>query len=267
MVSFLSRATFDKIRPRPIIQNTIQHCVGINGLPLAVDGIVQASLAFNGDGDVYRGKFLISDNLFSSLECVLGWDFLISNGLALHRERTGAYYLVGRHGKTLITPIDEASIPLSPPRILHDSALSKSNGTPDVFSQCPSRSPVPISLVNSVCLPGRTEAFVLVQVPKSAKDQLGMVAPIQQDSLPSHLLVAYSVNQAVGRQVALRNMNTSNCDITLQSGQQIGEYCPLLDTLYSVDTQGLWKFLRMPFWRLKWVCHIPKSYSNCTIWP
>ena len=51
MVSFLSRATFDKIRPRPVIQNAVQHCVGINGLPLAVDGIVQASLAFNGDGD------------------------------------------------------------------------------------------------------------------------------------------------------------------------------------------------------------------------
>ena len=57
-------------------------------------------------------------------------------------------------------------------------------------------------------------------------------------SLPSHLLVAYSVNQAVGRQVALRIMNTSNCDITLQAGQHIGKYCPLLDTLSSVDTQG-----------------------------
>ena len=92
--------------------------------------------------------------------------------------------------------------------------------------------------MNSVCLAGRTEAFVLVQVPKSVKDQLGMVAPIQQDSLPNYLLVAYSINQAVGRQVALRVMNTSNCDIILQAGQQIGEYCPLLDALYSVDTQN-----------------------------
>ena len=97
--------------------------------------------------------------------------------------------------------------------------LVSPNGTPDVFSQGPSRSPILIGLVNSVCLAGRTKAFVLVQVPKSAKDQLGMVAPIQQDSLPNHLLVVYSVNQAVGRQVALRIMNTSNCDITLQAGQ------------------------------------------------
>ena len=234
MVSFLSRDTFNKLRPRPLIQNTVQHCVGINGLPLPVDGIVQASLTFPGNGDVYTGKFLISEKLFSPLECVLGWDFLTSNGLALTRERTGTYYLVGRHGKTLITPRDEAPTSLSPPRPLTDSVVSNS----DVFSQCPSRSPVPITLVNSVCLPGRTEAFVLVHVPKSAKDQLGMIAPIQHDSLPSHLLVAYSVNQAVGRQVALRIMNTSNCDITLQAGQRIGEYCPLLDTLSSVDTQG-----------------------------
>ena len=82
-------------------------------------------------------------------------------------------------------------------------------------------------------LPGRTEAVVVVQVPKSAKDQLGMVVPTQRDSLPAQLLVAYSVNQAEGRQISLRIMNTSNCDITLQAGQQIGEYCPLIEILSS----------------------------------
>ena len=169
---------------------------------------------FPGNGDVFRGKFLISESLFSPLECVLEWDFLTSNGLALTRERTSTNYLVGHHGKTLITPGDEAPISISPPRPLTDSVVINF----DVFSQCPSRSPVPITLVNTVCLPGRTKAFVLVHVPKSAKDQLGMVAPIQQDSLPSHLLVAYSVNQAIGRQVALRIVNTSNCDIILQAG-------------------------------------------------
>ena len=116
MVSFLSRDTFDKIRHKPLIQNTVQHCVGINGLPLAVDGIVQASLTFHGNSDVYSGNFLVSDQLFSSLECVLGWD------------------LVGRYGKTLITPIDEALIPISPPQTLNDSALLKSSNTPEVLS-------------------------------------------------------------------------------------------------------------------------------------
>ena len=107
-----------------------------------------------------------------------------------------------------------------------------------MFSQCPSRSPVPITLVNSVSLPSRTEAVVVVQIPKSAEDQLGMVAPIQNDSLPAQLLVAYSVNQAKGRQVSLRIMNTSNYDITLQAGQQIGEYCPLLQILsFTVEVK------------------------------
>ena len=123
MLSFLSRDTFDKILPKPLIQNTVQHCVGINGLPLAVEGIVQASLTFHGNSDVYSGNFLVSDQLFSSLECVLGWDFLTSNGLALNRECNGNYYLVGRYGKTLIAPIDEAPIPISPPQTLNDSAL------------------------------------------------------------------------------------------------------------------------------------------------
>ena len=99
MVSFLSRDTLNNIRPKPIVETTGQQCVGINGLPLDVDGIVQASLTFPGNGNIYGGRFLVSSKLFSPLECVLGWDFLTSNGLALTREPSGAYFLVGRHGK------------------------------------------------------------------------------------------------------------------------------------------------------------------------
>ena len=95
------------------------------------------------------------------------------------------------------------------------------------------RSPVSITLAKSVSLPVRTEANVVVQIPKSVKDQLVMVAPIQNDSFPAQLLVASPVNQAKGRQISLRIINTSNCDITLQAGQQIGEYCPLLEILPS----------------------------------
>ena len=60
-----------------------------------------------------------------------------------------------------------------------------------------------------------------------------MVVSTQNDSLPAQLLVAYSVNQAEGRQVSLRIMNTSNYDINLHAGQQIGEYCPLIEILSS----------------------------------
>ena len=58
-----------------------------------------------------------------------------------------------------------------------------------------------------------------------------MVTPVQKDSISPHVLVLYSVSQAEGRNVFVRIMNTSNCDIQLQAGQQIGEYWPLIDTL------------------------------------
>ena len=235
MTSFLSREVLQKIRPRPVLNNTSQQCIGINGLPLAVDGIVQANLTFPGNGDfVYAGKFLISNNLFSPLECVLGWDFLTSNGLALTREHNGVYVLVGCHGRTPLTPRDRDSVcPSQPPQPDWTSKITEldKHNVSGVFSQCTSKSPVPISLCNSVCLPGRTEAVICAQIPKSFADQLGMVTPVQKDSISPHVLVAYSVSQAEGRNVFLRIMNTSNCDIQLQAGQQIGEYCPLIDTL------------------------------------
>ena len=90
MTSFLSRDTLNKIRPKPPVETTGQQCVGINGLPLDVNGVVQASLTFPGNGNIYCGRFLVSSKLFSPLECVLGWDFLTANGLALTREPSGA---------------------------------------------------------------------------------------------------------------------------------------------------------------------------------
>ena len=50
-------------------------------------------------------------------------------------------------------------------------------------------------------------------------------------SIPSHILPAYTVSCASDRTVYVRLMNTSNIDIELQSGQKIGEFCPLVETL------------------------------------
>ena len=235
MTSFLSREVLQQIQPRPVLNNTSQQCIGINGLPLDVDGIVQVNLTFPDDGELfYKGNFLISNKLFSPLQCILGWDFLTSNGLALSRERTGAYVLVGRHGRTPLTPRDRDSV--CPSRASESVGLGEiteldNYNVSGVFSQCTSKSRVPITLCDSVCLPGRTEAIICAKLPKNSTDQLGLVTPVQKDSLSPYILVAYSVSQAEGRNVFLRIMNTSNCDIQLQVGQQIGEYCPLLDTL------------------------------------
>ena len=155
------------------------------------------------------------------------------NGLALTREPTGAYILVGHYWKIPLTPQNKPSLPIHSNEVLSDSVTTKSDQAPSMLYQCPSRSPVPITLVNSVSLPGRTEAVVVVQVPKSAKDQLGLVVPTQNNLLPAQLVVAYSVKQAESRQVSLCIMNTSNCDITLEAGQKIVEYCPLIEILFS----------------------------------
>ena len=196
-------------------------------------GVVQASLTFPGNGNIYSSRLLASSKLFSPLQCVLGCEFLTSNGLILTREPSGAQvlrcFLVARHGKILLTPQNKTSLPIPSNKVLSEDEATKSDQAPSMLSQCPSRSPVPISLVNSVSLPGRTEAVVVVEVPKSAKDQLRMLVPTQNISLPAQLLVAYSVNRAEGRQVSLRIMKTSNYDITLQVGQQIGEHCPLVE--------------------------------------
>ena len=84
-------------------------------------------------------------------------------------------------------------MPIPSNEVLSDGVTTKPDQAPSMFSQCPSRSPVPITLVNSVSLPGRTEAVVVAQVPKSAKDQLGMAVPTQNDLLLAQHLVAYSV--------------------------------------------------------------------------
>ena len=47
---------------------------------------------------------MICDNVLQSLQCILGWDFLASNGLQLSLAE-GSYFLVGPHGGTSLTPL------------------------------------------------------------------------------------------------------------------------------------------------------------------
>ena len=148
------------------------------------------------------------------------------------------YFNNSVNGKYPLTPQNRTALPIPSNKVLSDSITAKSDQSPSMFSQCPLKSPVPITLVNNVSLPGRTEAVFVFQVPKSAKDQLGTVVPTQNNSLLAQLLVAYSVHQAEGRQVFLRIMNTPNCDITLQAGQQIGEYCSLIEILSPANVKG-----------------------------
>ena len=101
-----------------------------------------------------------------------------------------------------------------------------------MLAQSMNRGPTPVSLQSSICIPGKSEVVVECQLPRSSQDQLGMISPFsapENSSIPSHILLAYSVCQANSRSVPVRIMNTSNFDIDLHVGQKVGEFCPLVE--------------------------------------
>ena len=101
MKPFISSSVFNSISPRPVLSTDTQNCISITGQPLQVSGTTPLELSFPCSGSVaYSGNFLVSSTLFAPLQCVLGWDFLTSNGLQLSFDGDGAYFLVGVHGST-----------------------------------------------------------------------------------------------------------------------------------------------------------------------
>ena len=190
--------------PKQKVQVTHQRCFGITGQALQIEGTMQATLSFPGNGSFsYSGNFLISNHLFQPLQCVLGWDFLTSNGLNLLCKGPGAYFLVGSHGDTPLTPDLPDMAPLPPCQTL-GCAADESDG--------------------------RTEVLVYAKVPQSCKDELGIVMPVQSIQISQCVLSAYSVSQAEGRCIPIRLMNTANFDIELQAGQKVSEFCPVVES-------------------------------------
>ena len=238
MKSFISREVFDGMRPKQELEATHQRCFGITGEQLQVEGTVQATLSFPSSGSfLYAGKFFISGQLFQPLQCVLGWDFLTSNALNLLYKGQGAYVLAGRHGETPLTPKTQDVSPLPSADKSLGCEVRATDTASCLLAQSSSRGPVNVTLSTSLCIPSRTEVLVNCQLPKSYKDQLGMVTPIQDDSpLSASIFPAYSVSQAEGRHIPVRLMNCSNIDIELQAGQKVSEFCPLVESPVADDT-------------------------------
>ena len=90
---------------------------------------------------------------------------------------------------------------------------------------------MPRSLQSSCCIPGRTGQVISCSILKSHREWFGMVVPLPDAAgIPSHILLAYIVSCASDRSVDVCLMNTSNIDVELQTGQKIGEFCPLVET-------------------------------------
>ena len=214
MLSILSQSIFDKLPDKPLLHSSDSNaCISITGQSLQSWGKFLARLQFPGSTHSYNTPFLICDNVLAPLECILGWDFLLSHqfNLVLHDSR---YFLEGPHGKSSILPGAEGPIPPSTADTL-------------VFEQSLHRGPVPLTLVSSIILPARSEVVLIAHVPRSLRNALGMVAPFVSDDFPSGLYPAYSVSTADNRFVLVRLINTNNEVCELHKGQRVADFCPI----------------------------------------
>ena len=89
----------------------------------------------------------MAPNLFPSLECIIGWDFITSNALQLKQNANGNYVLEGIHGCTPLHP--HAPSALAPPNV---SVSQLNDGVPPpnhhlyLPVQSVHRSPIPVAL-------------------------------------------------------------------------------------------------------------------------
>ena len=100
-------------------------------------------------------------------DCVLGWDFVVSNKLDLHvtgREGDQYYCLVGPHGTT---PISTAR----PPQEVYLSRVVEAGlrspepagptgGSDTLLDQSQLKGPTSVKLVGDIVIPARTEIIV-----------------------------------------------------------------------------------------------------------
>jgi len=163
MKSFLCREVFDKILSKPPLAPCESNCIGITGQPLSVDGSAQARLSFPNCSSYlsYLGTFIESPNLFPSLECIIGWDFITSNALQLKRHTNGNYFLEGPHGCTPLLPYaSHTSLSLNASGSPLHNSVPPPNHYPCLLVQSGNRSPVPVALSDNICIPGRSEVLV-----------------------------------------------------------------------------------------------------------
>ena len=234
MKSFVSKHIFDKMRPLPVISNSISSCISITGEPLKIEGTIHTQLSFPCSGSApYSGIFLVSSNLFQPLQCILGWDFLTHNSLQLSCTESGVYSIVGAHGITPLSPHPSPTPCPPPPPSLPGQNVSTNYDamSPCLLVQSSCRGPVPVKLQSDICIPGRTEIIVSCSIPKSCQGELGMSSPLLgSTSLSSNILASYSVCQASSNSIPVCLMNTATVDIQLHAGQRVSEFIPLVES-------------------------------------
>ena len=205
----------------PTFRANSSHCVSVTGQPLSSSSVIVAQVVFPGSNYVYEGDFLICDNVLQSLQCILGWDFIVSHHLQLSILGE-SYVLVGPHGSTPLTPLPPSATPSSSP-ILSSGMCANSSPEGDLplLSQLHIWGPAKVTLQSNFTLPARTECILPCKVPYSYGNQLGMVSSLGE---VSPYYVACTVNQASNRHLPIRVMNPSDCPIELTANQTLAHF-------------------------------------------
>eukprot|EP00794_Sanderia_malayensis_P002724 gene2724-3149_t len=145
------------------------------------------------------------------------------------------YVLTGCHGETPLSPQPPSgSVPVDRP-VASDPQPSTTNSC--LFVQSLSWSPVPICLKTCFSLPCRTEVTVVGKISQNSQIRLGMVIPIENESVLRNIHAAYSVCEAQHYEIPVRLLNTSNVDVELTAGTSIGQFCQIVET-FPVATRG-----------------------------
>ena len=142
----------------PTFRANSNQCVSVTGQPLLSSGSMIAQLAFPGSQYLYEGECLIC-NVLQPLQCILGWDFIVSHRLQLS-ILGGTYVLVGPHGSTALKPLPpSAPSPASSNLSAGTSSNPPIGGNQPLFLQSPTLGPVKASLKNNFTLLRAQNAF------------------------------------------------------------------------------------------------------------
>ena len=213
-------------------KSSAQKCVPITGDKLNILGQLRTIVNFSKSKVTYISDFLVSDNI--QYECVLGWDFINYNKLAISQGPGKGYFLVGRHGKTSIW--DNQSTTANLVGVTHTSTDTSS--TDRLLCQSTFQSSAVVALVENTIIPPRTEMILEGKLAKRANSKIGLIesrSGIITDARQGFSLARVVVEPDQYRVVPLRVINMSNNPIEWAAGENIADFCPLVESCSKIS--------------------------------
>ena len=200
---------FNDIR---IDKSYLEKCRYITGGSLDISGRIKGNMKFPSSKQMYSCNFLISNNI--QYDCVLGWDFLVTNKLDLSwgtSEENRCYLLSGRHGKTRVCA-KQPSPDIDDVNWTHEttSEIPRFGSEKESIYLFESwiKSPANVTLVKDVIIPGRTEFMLEGQLENKIACKTGIISSrVELDQ--SHIHVTNIAVSPEDRQVPIRVMNSS----------------------------------------------------------